>query len=419
MARSTTSTNGNGRWKLWLILFLGTALVVMVFVIVSSRYSVPTIQVARVTRTTIESYVSSNGKIEPIDAHVFRAEFETVVTGVFAKEGERVRRGETILTLDAGETRADLAQARIDLLAAKDDLRDARGGGPPDQEAQLTGDIRRAQVDVDHLESRQHTLEGLLADRAATQDEVGQNAAALARARAVLETLQKKQTDFANKAASGAENASLRAQQAEELIKTLESKIASATAIATADGTVYSLPVRVNDYVKPGTTLAEEADLHQLRLRAFVDEADLGGLKLNQPVKITWDAMPGKVWVGKTEAIPQQVVARGTRSVGEVLCSVANNDLKLLPNVNVDVEILVKDSHNALVVPRGAVHSEQDKHFVFVVNGDHIFRREVSVGIASSTSYEVLSGLTEGDTIALSSDLDLRDGAAVHAVEEQ
>lgn len=391
----------------------------MVFVIVSSRYSVPTIQVARVTRTTIESYVSSNGKIEPIDAHVFRAEFETVVTGVFAKEGERVRRGETILTLDAGETRADLAQARIDLLAAKDDLRDARGGGPPDQEAQLTGDIRRAQVDVDHLESRQHTLEGLLADRAATQDEVGQNAAALARARAVLETLQKKQTDFANKAASGAENASLRAQQAEELIKTLESKIASATAIATADGTVYSLPVRVNDYVKPGTTLAEEADLHQLRLRAFVDEADLGGLKLNQPVKITWDAMPGKVWVGKTEAIPQQVVARGTRSVGEVLCSVANNDLKLLPNVNVDVEILVKDSHNALVVPRGAVHSEQDKHFVFVVNGDHIFRREVSVGIASSTSYEVLSGLTEGDTIALSSDLDLRDGAAVHAVEEQ
>jgi hypothetical protein len=86
--------------------------------------------------------------------------------------------------------------------------------------------------------------------------------------------------------------------------------------------------------------------------------------------------------------------------------------------VNVDVEILVRESHNTLAVPRGTVHTDQAGHFVFVLNGDRLNRRAVSLGIASSTHYEVLSGLSEGDRIALSSDLDLHDGMVVRTVEQ-
>jgi RND family efflux transporter MFP subunit len=405
-------------WKIWLTVFLVIAISVALYVVLSGRNTVPSVQIVQASRTTLDTFVETNGKVEPIDGLVFRAQFETSVETIFAKEGQAIRRGQPILSLDVGGIRAELAQAHVDLLAAQEDLRNARAGGPADEGAQLAGDIRRAQVDVDHLQNRQTTLDKLLEARAATKDEVEQNAANLARARALLDSLEKKQTDFTRRAKQMAESATLRVRQAEEQIHFLEGKMHSATVSSTIDGTIYSLPVRAGDYLQPGEVLAEVADLHKVRVRGFVDETDLGGLKLSQQVKITWDAMPGKTWTGQIEQTPKQVVARGARSVGEVLCTVENKSLELLPNVNVDVEILLRESRNVLAVPRGAVHTDQLGRFVFVLNGNRLSRRGVSIGTASSTSYEVLSGLSEGDRVALSSDLDLRDGMVVRPVEQ-
>ncbi len=97
--------------------------------------------------------------------------------------------------------------------------------------------------------------------------------------------------------------------------------------------------MHAGDYVKVGDILAEMADLRQVRVRAFVDEPDLGWLAPDEDVKVSWDAMPNRTWTGKVEQVPKQVVARGTRSVGEVLCSVQNDKVELLPNVNVEVHI--------------------------------------------------------------------------------
>jgi HlyD family secretion protein len=406
-------------WKAWLIVLLAVAISVSTYVLLPRHDTIPTVQIVRATRTTLDANVNSNGKVEPLDAQIFRAQFETSVSNIFVKEGQTVRRGQTILKLDAGGIRGELGQARVELLAAKDDLRNAHAGGPPDETEQLAGEIRRAQIDFDHLQSRQEILEKLLADRASTQDEVGQNAASFARARALLDTLEKRQKDLAERAKVTEKGATLRMHQAEEQIKWLEGRIRSATASAATDGTIYSLPVRAGDYVQPGDIAAEIADLHKVRVRAFLDEADLGELKINQTVKITWDGLPNRIWTGRTEQTPREVVARGTRSVGEVLCSVENYDLDLLPNTNVDVRILVSERQNALVVPRGAVRSEDAKHFVFVLNGDRLYRREITLGIASSANYEVLSGLNEGDLVALSSDLDLHDGMLVRSVERK
>src|SRR5260370_4525274 len=81
------------------------------------------------------------------------------------------------------------------------------------------------------------------------------------------------------------------------------------------------------------------ADLHKVRVRAFIDEPELGGLEPGEPVRITWDALVNRTWMGKTQVIPKQVVARGARSVGELLCEVNNDKLELLPNINVNVRI--------------------------------------------------------------------------------
>jgi HlyD family secretion protein len=188
--------------------------------------------------------------------------------------------------------------------------------------------------------------------------------------------------------------------------------------VASSEGTLYALPVHAGDYVKVGDVLAEMADLRQVRVRAFVDEPDLGSLAPGQVVQVSWDAKPGQTWTGRTEQVPKQVVARGTRSVGEVLCSIDNDKLELLPNVNVDVHILVHERRGTLVVPRAAVRYDNGQHLVFLYGGDKIHRRDITVGIASAQKYEVLSGLQLGDRVVLPGDMQvLKDGMDVRATE--
>jgi HlyD family secretion protein len=324
-----------------------------------------------------------------------------------------------ILTLDAADVRSQLAQARSDLLSAQNDLRNARAGGPPDQVAQLDGDLKAAEVQVKNLETSEQELEGLVAKRAARQDELAQTQASLAKARGNLQALQAKKQDLTTRSASIVQGAELRVSQAQEQMQSLEGKVASATVIAPTDGTLYSLPVHSGDFVKLGDTLAEMADLSHVRVRAFVDEPDIGSLEPNQNVSVTWDARPGRTWSGHTEEVPKQVVPRGMRSVGEVLCSIDNDRLDLLPNTNVQVKIMVRERHGVLVVPRAAVLGDNDQHYVFVFGDDKVKRRDISVGVASTSKYEVVSGLSSDDRVAEPEPggRQLRDGMEVRAEE--
>ncbi|MGC2333344.1 MAG: efflux RND transporter periplasmic adaptor subunit [Candidatus Acidiferrales bacterium] len=379
----------------------------------------PAVPVVEVMRADLNASITSNGMVEPISPFVARAEFPTFVAKVKATEGQAVRRGEVILTLDAADVRAQLAQARADLLAAQNDLQNARAGGPPEQVAQRKGDLAAAHVQVANLERNEKALEDLVAKQVATRDDLAQVQTNLAKARANLHALEAKKQDLSQRSASIVESASLRVSQAQDQVRALEEKVRSATVIAPLDGTLYSLPVKTGDYVNIGETLAEMADLRHVRVRAFVDEPDLGGLEPDQDVEITWDAKPGQTWTGRTEEMPKEVVSRGMRSVGEVLCSIDNEKLELLPNVNVEVRILVKERRGVVVVPREAVGEDGGRHYVFVVEGNTVQRRDITVGIANASNYEVLAGLTSGDRVALPRDRRLRTGMEIRPTEAE
>ena len=390
---------------------------VAVVLVLANRDQAPEVQVAQVKRENLSASITSNGKVEPIAPVIARAQFVTFVDNVEATEGQAVHKGEVILMLNADNAKAQLANARAELLAAEEQLRAARGGGPPDQVAQIKGDLRKAQITVADLKKTQAALKRLVAAKAATQDELDQNAGKLAQAQATVETLEQRKAALAAQASVSAQSATLSAQRDRDLIATLKHDVNSATVISPLNGTLYSLPVHAGDYVQVGQELADMADLHHVRVRAFVDEPDLGVLAPNQPVRITWDALPGRVWTGRTEMVPKQVISRQLRSVGEVLCSVANNKLDLIPNINVDVKIEVSHRQNALVIPRGAVHTDGSQHFVLVIQDNTLHRRNVQVGIANPTEFEVVSGLKDGEEMALSGDIALRDGMNVHPEE--
>lgn len=400
-------------WYLLISLLILAAIIAAVV----TRGRPPEVQVVRVTHDDLEASITSNGKIEPISPHIFRAEFPTFVAEVSATEGQSVRRGQKILRLDSADAEAQLAAARADLLTAQSQLKNARAGGPPDQVAQLNDDLRTTQARVQNLEKTQQSLHDLFARQAATQAELDQNALDLQTARANLDAIQQKKNELAHQASLDVERLGLRVQQDSDSIHSLEGKVRSATVVSPVDGTLYSFPVHPGDYVVVGQDLAEIADLRHVQVRAFVDEPDLGGLEPNQAIRITWDAMPNREWTGRTAEIPKQVVARNTRNVGEVLCSVDNNKLELLPNTNVVVTILLRKRTNVLAVSRAAVVADGTHRYVYVVSGDRLHRREITVGIASPAKYEVLSGLSDGDRVAISAEVPLQDGMTVAPID--
>jgi len=166
---------------------------------------------------------------------------------------------------------------------------------------------------------------------------------------------------------------------------------------------VYSLPVQKGAFVNAGDLLVQVADLHKVKVRAFVDEPEIGKLQKGQEVEVTWDALPGRVWKGTLETLPTTVVPRGTRTVGEVTCVIDNADLKLLPNTNVNVAVVTARVENALTVPREAVHQDAKGQYVYqVVNGE-LQRRDVQTSVSNLTRIAVTGNLPDDAVLALGS----------------
>ena len=399
------------------------AVLVCVLVWMSRRTPIPGVGAIRVTRQDLTEVVNTNGRVEAIDPAVIRAELNAFVTHVAVTEGKQVRPGDLLLKLDTSEAEAQLARNRQVLLDAEDALRAARAGGPEAEQAQLEADQRKSDAEVERLRSEQAALERLAGRQAATPDEVSRNRLALTQAEATAKQIAARKEDLAHRARLAIETSLLQVDRARAEIASLEKMVRQGDLTASLDGTLYLLPVHVGDYVHTGDLLAEIGNLAHLRVRAFVDEPELGPVAPGQRVRITWDALPNQSWEGRTEQVPKTVVPRNTRTVGEVLCSVENASQSLLPNANVSVKIIVRQAKNALVVPRGAVRNEGDHSYVYVVEQaglggttQMLHRREVKLGISSATNFEVLQGVQEGENVALPGDVDLADGIKVRAV---
>jgi HlyD family secretion protein len=405
-----------------IILFLILATIAAIALIsLSGRQPVVKISAVSPVRENIVASLSSNGKVEPISPYVMRAQLDTFVESVRVQEGQTVKKGQLLLELNVKDAAAQLAEARSKLLQAQNDLSSAQAGGKSDEAARAAGQLATAIAQRDRLQRNHDTLSRLIAQQAATKDELAANDLDLTKAQAEVTRLTAVKAEFDRGVKLDAGRSALQVQQSQSEVAALEEKVRTGRITAPSDGTLYSLPVKNGDFVKTGDLLAEMADLHKVRVRAFIDEPELGGLEPGQQVKITWDALPNRSWTGKTEVIPKQVVAHGTRSVGELLCNVSNDDLELLPNINVNVRINSQERTNVLTVPRGTVASEGTQRYVFVVKHNEfgkttLERRDIRVGIADAASYEVISGLQESDMIALPGDSDLKNGMAVRVM---
>jgi HlyD family secretion protein len=394
----------------------GLAAIAVVFAFSTNSVGGPKVTIVPVVRKDLNTSISSNGRVEPIDPQLAVARLDTFVRSVFVAEGAAVGPGQPLMTLDDTDLRAQLARAREEYVAAQEQVRATNSDSGARELDRVEADLQRIDAELAKLRADRSSLQRLVDRQAATRDELAQATVALDRAEAEREFLTRRRTDLRQRAESEVQRAGFKAEQARQTIVTLEQQLRSTRIVAATAATVYRLTVKTGEHVQVGDTLAELADLRRVRVRAFVDEPELGSIVSGQEVLIAWDALPGRSWAGRTTQIPAAVVARGGRSVGEVLCSVDNRDMRLLPNINVDVRLRTSNRPLSLAVPRSAVRASDRTRYVFVVRDDsRLHQQAVSLGISSTSDYEVLDGLSEGDRVAVDLGAEARDGMAIRS----
>jgi len=412
-------SGNSGKSTTLVLILLGLGVLVLLLAAREGRDRPISIATTHAVRQNLISWITTNGKVEPVEPRIIQAQLTTFIEAVAVKEGQRVDRGQLLMTLDAKDLKTELAHMREQLVAAENERKIAVTGGSPEEIAQLESDLVKTNAEIDRLRSERDSLERLYAKQAATRQEIEQTKTALAKAEADRRLIEEKRRAILERSKPEAERATLRIEEARNSIQSLEDKSKSARVLAPAGGTVYSLPARAGTYVHTGDLLAELADLTRIRIRVFVDEPELGSLKEGQAVEITWEALPDRTWNGLLEQLPKTIVARGTRNVGEVLCSVDNETGELLPNTNVDVRIRTAQRENTLTISRAAVRGDGNARYVFVVEQDRLRKRDVKVGISNATDYEILSGITENDVVALPGASGFQEGMAVTVAQEK
>ena len=337
--------------------------------------------VAKVGRGDLEVAVVELGKIEPREKVAVRSKVAGQVDRIFVEEGMAVKQGQLLLSLDPTEFQRSVVRARqdVDKAAAAVEL------------AQLMLD-RRKQA---------------LADRAVAQVEV-----------------ETSQNDLKTR--------KILLDQAKESLSVAEDQLRYSRVISPIDGTVIQRNIRVGETVVPGTmatfderSLMVVADMSKLIAKADLNQIDVAKVKLDQPVSLTLDALPGKSFKARvTKIAPASVLPKGKDvevfPVEATLDPGALSDIR--PGMTADIKIHVETKKDVLKLPIEAVIKEKGQTFVNAIaageasggsslgagmgagmgkKGPSTKRVDVQVGARNDREQEITAGVKEGDEVLI------------------
>lgn len=394
---------------IWAILLLAAA-GGGAWLLISTRNQPPVVSFVKVKRETITDAVPTNGKVEPIEWAEARAERAGPVEQILVRRGERVEKGAGLVALDASQAKADQAAAQSRVAQARAEIEVLDKGGRAGDITAIAGDMERAKLDLASAQKDYDALSRLQVKQAATGFEVAQAKDRVDRAQAQIHALDQRRATLV--APPDRTSAEARLHDAEAAVALAEERIRKSVIRAPISGTIYQFDLKPGAYLAAGDLVATLGDLSRVRVKVFVDEPDLGRVSIGMPVAITWDALPRKQWKGTVDRTPTQIVALGTRQVGEVLCLIDNRAGELLPGTNVNVEILSKVVTDALTLPKEAIQHQDGQTGVFVLNGKAVAWKKIGLGVANTTRSQV-DGIQEGGAVALPTEKPLKDGMLV------
>jgi len=264
--------------------------------------------------------------------------------------------------VDNAQTQADVAAAQLD-------------------SAQQNLALTRAKTDTD-VQTAQNSLDNARAAQASARAGGAQNIIKSQQVGAARAAVQQAQAQVAYS----------RAQYAKTVIRTPIS------------GSVLAMEAQQGETIAAGLsapTLIRVTDLSRLQVDAFVDETDIGAVRIGQRATVTVDAYPNRVFRGRVVKIASGATMQQNVVTYDTTIAVENSEGMLKPDMTATAEIVVGERRNVLVVPIEAVKNEGKGQSVYVLKGKEIVPRPVVAGISDDTMTEILRGLREGETIVL------------------
>jgi HlyD family secretion protein len=407
----------------------------------------------KVVRENIVAQVSGTGQIKPKTYVNVGATAFGRITRLYVKEGDHVKKGQLLASIENVQARAgvDAQQAAID--SAKTDVSSFKAA-----ENTAQANLEHAQADLEQKRLDFQRAQGLYENKLISKQDFDSRKAAY-------------DTDVATLNQAKAELIQARAQtaSAQGKVGTAEATLRSdydslnkTVSIAPFDGLVTNVPVREGETVvvgiqnAEGSTLMTLADMSVITAEVKVDETDIVNVKMGQPVDVTVDALPGKIFKGHVTEVGDQAINRSTgiatsqSTTGteeakdfKVVVTLDHPNNELRPGLSATATITTDRRENAVAIPIQALATRKPSQLkppadgahkvnaattdsaqsdaskndaseqgVFVLRQDGRSKKAVFVpvqtGITGSTDIEVTSGLKPGEEIVVGSYKTLR-----------
>jgi len=335
-----------------------------------------------IERTVDEGDAVKKGQIiARLDRDQLMAQREREVAGLESARTQ-LAQSETSMAWEKATLAADIEQRRADLASNEARLAELNNGARPQEKLDARAAVDSAQSELDRAKKDWDRSQTLFKDddisaaqfdqyrnrwesaQAALKSMTEREALVLAGPRAEVIKAQQGQVERARAAVKIAEANSLEMKRREEDLGTRRAEIARSTAsiamidsqladtivASPVDGVVLVKAADVGEVLAPGTTVVTVGDIDHPWLRGYVNETDLGKVKLGAKAKVTTDSYPGKVYQGRVtfisseaEFTPKQIQTEQERVklVYRIKIEMDNPRRELKENMPADAEIVL------------------------------------------------------------------------------
>jgi HlyD family secretion protein len=285
-----------------------------------------------------------------------------------AKQSEKVQ-------LEAADAKIKEAQEALDKLKA----------GPTAEELRQAEEaVAQARAGLDKVK------------KGATPEEITQAEAKVAAAQAALDKVKAGPTE-ANLAILDKQIA-----LAQLSVDGATAQVADAQLTSPIDGTLLSIDLDVGEIVGGLQPVATVADVTSLRVKADIDEIDVGRVQAGQPVTVTLDSYPGVKMPGRIEDLaPGATLKQGSTVYQATISFTPLEGVTPREGMAANVDVTARRKDNVLLLPNRAFETVGTRQYVTISENGATRKVEVETGLTNATDTEVLSGVTEGQVVIL------------------
>jgi len=347
-----------------------------------------------VRRGDIEATVSVSGSAQPHDQVNVAFKSGGQVTKVLVSEGDAVRRGTVLATLDTTSLERQVAQAESALRVAELNLQKAQKPLSKDELTVAKTNLEQARINLQHAQAEY--------DKIAWRGDAGITPQAVNLESATIQYQTAQANYNIQVQGAAAEDIALLEEQVTQTQIALDSArqaLADATLTAPVSGVVLTVNVKESEFTTGSQPAVVIADLASLEVEVSVDETEIGRVAPGQKVVLVLDAYPDVQLTGMVKDIAlSPTIDQGVINY-DVTIALDPCELEIKTGMTANAEIVVARHEDVLLVPNRAVRLQNGQKQVQVWRNDQVEWVAITTGLSNETETEVLSGLREGDLV--------------------